>query len=131
MRSLAFIFCLISFFVNAQENNSMVEKQEINKNELAQQAFEEYLLNKYHPEKKTVLLYPNPIKNHLELEVENLNDGLRYSILDSNGNLLRENKIVNLKTDLNLETLPSGVYLFLVYSESNSRIESFKFIKEK
>lgn len=73
--------------------------------------------------------YPNPTTGSLMLTIDNENpDGFNFQLYNSNGQVLKSDKILGKQTSLNLENYPSSIYLLKVY-RSNIEIITFKIIK--
>lgn len=77
----------------------------------------------------TVSIAPNPVSNMLNLTIGTTAVITKYSIIDATGKVLQSKK-VNFTTAANLDvsTLPNGLYLLVVESNSGKAIQ--KFIKE-
>ena len=76
-------------------------------------------------EKNTISkLYPNPSKGNINLEVVKLTDQMSYEIFSITGTTVSRGQLVNLKTSIETENFPAGVYIMNVVSaESTERIQ--------
>jgi hypothetical protein len=85
-------------------------------------------LNEYSQE-GTFKFYPNPINDILNIDVDILNgNNSKLQILNSLGQIVIEEKIIDPKSQINLSQLPSGIYTLKVFIENNYK--TFKIIKE-
>ena len=75
-------------------------------------------------------VYPNPATDNLiiELSATNTLHNLSISIYDIQGQLILQQQLNKVKTELNISGLAKGVYVVKVYNESNTSIS--KFVKE-
>lgn len=78
-------------------------------------------------------LYPNPVQDFLNLELErhdtDLDFGdLSYRLYDTQGQLLLQQKIISTSTTLSLDHLAPAVYILKITRE-HSDIKSFKIFK--
>jgi hypothetical protein len=62
-------------------------------------------------------IYPNPVKDVLNIELINQTNA-DASLFDTNGRLFIKQKLQNLQTPINLETLSSGVYVLKIQTEN-------------
>ncbi|MGC9331697.1 MAG: immunoglobulin domain-containing protein, partial [Bacteroidales bacterium] len=78
---------------------------------------------------ESIALYPNPVENHLHLDL-NLNEKPEtVEIININGNVVKQFGITgNNQYRLNLETLSSGVYVLRILI--TNRHMNFRFIKQ-
>lgn len=99
-------------------------------NEGVQQPFEIFLLsNDSFENSNNISLYPNPTPNQLFLNLKELEDGFRYTLVNASGKTLLTDKIIQLNTVLNLENLAQGIYILSITSEKKSNQKSYKIIK--
>ena len=59
-------------------------------------------------------IYPNPTSNLLNIKTENLDDNLNVTISDLTGKKILTQQIINGKTQLNIEHLSKGVYIYTI-----------------
>ena len=59
-------------------------------------------------------IYPNPVKDELQVTSYKLQDGALYSIFSVTGQVLMQGKLQGETTTINVSTLPSGVYFIKV-----------------
>lgn len=76
---------------------------------------------------KTISIYPNPVKNNLQLSVsdKNLLDN-SYQIIDINGRIISEGDIKNDVNEINVSNLSKGMYFLKIKNLNITK----KFIKE-
>ena len=80
------------------------------------------------PDDSDVLLFPNPVKD--VLNVETYRKGLSLSLFDENGRNVISRKSLNVPhTSFDIQQLKSGIYLYSVFYE-NKVIETGKIIKK-
>lgn len=65
-------------------------------------------------ENKATLIYPNPFKNQLTIDLDNRLVGKRYFIFDGIGKLVLTGTLLSKKTNLNLSDLNKGLYVFKI-----------------
>ncbi|CAM4035603.1 MULTISPECIES: T9SS type A sorting domain-containing protein [Flavobacterium] len=79
---------------------------------------------------KDLKIYPNPTVNDLTLNLTNENDlVLNFQILDANGRVLKDEKILTNETNIAVSSLPSAIY-FLKILNQNKEVKTFKIIKK-
>ena len=67
-------------------------------------------------EGKRVLVYPNPFRDHTILEFKD--DPIEWNLYDLNGRILRSEKVIGDRMQLNKRDLPAGIYHLEVIWES-------------
>jgi len=72
-------------------------------------------------------LYPNPVQNEVVLEINDLSN-VALEVFDTNGRLLKKQKLSSSKNSINVSELPSGIYMFKIISEEG--ITTSKVIKQ-
>ncbi|CAL2083027.1 T9SS type A sorting domain-containing protein [Tenacibaculum sp. 190524A02b] len=73
--------------------------------------------------------YPNPTINNLTLSIGNYTEkNVSYKLYTIQGRLLEAEKLKDVKTTINMESLPESAYMLSVYSNQNL-IKTFKIIK--
>lgn len=72
-------------------------------------------------------LYPNPVQNEVVLEINDLSN-VALEVFDTNGRLLKKQKLSSSKNSINVSELPSGIYMFKIIS--NEGITTSKVIKQ-
>lgn len=79
---------------------------------------------------KDILLYPNPFKDFLYLDFTT-NDyrNAEYQLFDSQGKLIKTDKISESKSEFNFSALPSAMYIFRI-NKKGENIKTFKIIKK-
>ncbi len=79
---------------------------------------------------KNILLYPNPVRDFLNVDFgkENFQNS-RYVLFDSQGKLIKTGNLISQKTELDMTTLPSSVYLIQIF-QKDKNIKTFKIIKQ-
>lgn len=97
-----------------------------------QQAYEIIVLevdNEAIPE-KNILLYPNPVRDFLNVDFgKEKFQNSRYVLFDSQGKMIKSGNLTQQKTELNMTTLPSSVYIIQIFQDSKN-IKTFKIIKK-
>lgn len=95
-----------------------------------QQAFEVFLSVPDVNPSIIASLYPNPASSTvtLAMDISQIDPKTTYEITDVNGRILREGKVSNNETNIEVGTLPEAIYFFNVISSQN-RIKSFKLLK--
>lgn len=71
---------------------------------------------------------PNPTKDNIILYLTSLSNCQEAKLYTSQGKLLKDIKIIQKQTVIDLNSLPPSIY-FLKISTSNNVIESFKIVK--
>lgn len=69
-------------------------------------------------EGKRVLVYPNPFRGHTVLEFKD--NPIEFNLYDINGRILRSEKVIEGRMQLNKGDLPSGIYHLEVIWESTA-----------
>ncbi len=79
---------------------------------------------------KNILLYPNPVKDFLFIDLNNKNySDSNYVLFDSQGKLIKKGDLDQQKTELDFSALPTSVYIIQVFHK-NQIIKTFKIIKK-
>ena len=73
-------------------------------------------------------IYPNPAIESIQLEITHLRGDISYDLFDLKGKLISRAKITELKTNIDVQSLPVGSYIIEV-SENLGPITTLKFIK--
>jgi hypothetical protein len=80
-----------------------------------------------------IFSYPNPIKDHLTLVIENYDEeDLSYQLYDIMGNLFDSNKLTGSETDIDMSNLAPATYFLKVVNiqaTKTQQIKKFKIIK--
>ncbi|MDP1801483.1 MAG: T9SS type A sorting domain-containing protein [Bacteroidota bacterium] len=77
----------------------------------------------------SIKIYPNPTNDILNIDVDIINgNSSKLQILNSLGQIVREEKIKDPKSQINISQLPSGVYTLKVFIENEYK--TFKIIKQ-
>ncbi|MEI6695846.1 MAG: LamG-like jellyroll fold domain-containing protein [Bacteroidota bacterium] len=79
---------------------------------------------------KTMQIFPNPASDHITINTGQIQNqqNTTVSIYDIQGQLLLQQTIVQLQTELNISHLANGVYLVKVNNDKNTLVS--KFVKE-
>lgn len=81
-------------------------------------------------DKRELLVYPNPVEDVLKVSyTSNDNDYLTFNIFELGGKSILSGDIKNNYTEINLEFLIEGMYVFVVL-QNNRIIDSVKIIKK-
>lgn len=75
-----------------------------------------------------IRVYPNPVKDLLNIENSNYLSGYRIKITDLTGLVLFINDMKNFDTKIDFSSLPKGIYIVNIYSDNDSIVK--KVIKE-
>ncbi|MEX2379710.1 MAG: kelch repeat-containing protein [Vicingaceae bacterium] len=78
--------------------------------------------NKWNPELR---LYPNPTQSVLNIEHPTLKEFEQwyYELVDSKGHLLKKQRIHGSSTQIQMESLPQGIYLLIIRSDKGSLVK--------
>jgi hypothetical protein len=75
-------------------------------------------------------VYPNPAHGLIKLSIKPFDDGnFEFFLLDLNGILLQNKKVVSEETEISLESLHPAIY-FLKLLKDNKEIKVFKIVKK-
>jgi photosystem II stability/assembly factor-like uncharacterized protein len=73
-------------------------------------------------------IYPNPVQNKIMIELYAINEGTHVTILNVNCRKIKELKMTDHKTQIDVSNLPAGVYFISI--RNNKTVEVEKIIKE-
>lgn len=77
-----------------------------------------------------ILLYPNPTRDYLYIDFTSLPyKGSEYQLYDAQGKLVKKDVISQSKSELNLSSLPSAVYIIRI-NQKGENLKTFKVIKK-
>ncbi len=79
-------------------------------------------------EKSLIRLYPNPAVNNIFIETKNIPDHGILSVKNIHGEEILTKKIDGIRTELQIDNLPAGVYILKILSDKGISIG--KFVKE-
>lgn len=80
---------------------------------------------------RTINIYPNPTKGELSVsisEIGNNSEAGYVSLFDITGRMIFKSPLKSVKTDLNIESEPNGVYLMRI--EIDGKSTTWKIVKE-
>ena len=78
---------------------------------------------------ETATLYPNPAKETLTIRLPENRNNSEVEILSRNGSSVKKQALKTLSNEVNIEALPTGLYIVVVYQ--NERVVSVhKFVKQ-
>jgi hypothetical protein len=77
-------------------------------------------------EDQSILLYPNPAGNFVNLTTDSRYLGLTWSLYDQAGRILMTGKIQSATTTIELQGMPDGVYIFSVNDDVKKSIRIVK-----
>lgn len=77
-----------------------------------------------------IKVYPNPAKDYLTVETQNLSKTLEFTLYDVNGRLLKNGVVKASRFDINLMDYPAGSYILQILQEA-SLVKSFNIVKLK
>jgi len=79
---------------------------------------------------KNILIYPNPVKDFLFIELNDKNlQNTSYVLFDSQGRIVKKGNLNQQKSELDFSLMPSSVYIIQLF-EKNQNIKTFKIIKK-
>lgn len=76
----------------------------------------------------SLTIWPNPVKNSLNLSVDDSSIGATCNIVNINGQVIKEFEISSVEEVINVENLNSGVYILRLYKGNNVVVS--RFLKE-
>lgn len=76
-------------------------------------------------------LYPNPTKDYTVLHVKySLIKSMSYVLYDILGRVVARQRLINVRTTIRMDNMPSAVYILTVIDDSNNKvITQFKIVK--
>lgn len=80
--------------------------------------------------KNNIKLYPNPVTEHLSIDLNNINGSVKLKIYDISGKLLQDAMIKRNENTINLSHLPNGSYVIRLEMIDTNKHYSFKIIKK-
>lgn len=114
------------YSINPNEDGSKIL---IIQNEVNDQAiYTNNLMTVSYIDKLNFKFYPNPVKDKLTFENPNLKI-TSVKLRDSSGKLVLTEKISTTRAELNLSSIPTGIY-FILFEENGKTIETKKIIKK-
>ncbi|MBL7726807.1 MAG: T9SS type A sorting domain-containing protein, partial [Dinghuibacter sp.] len=75
-------------------------------------------------------VYPNPAKNRLNINVNNLPGKATIQLVDINGRVVMAQQMVQNNTSLDISKAPAGIYLVRVNNADGKNLFQDKFVKE-
>lgn len=76
-----------------------------------------------------ILVYPNPTKDILNLELQGeISNNLRFELIDFTGRIIEQGEIINQNKQLSISDLPPSIY-FIKVSANGEAIKTIKVIK--
>ncbi len=76
-----------------------------------------------------ISIFPNPVKEELNLNCETLSPEMSYRIYDLSGKQIMKDRIHSANTQIRTQDLRSGTYVLMV-ERAGQAIQSFKIIKQ-
>lgn len=74
--------------------------------------------------------FPNPVKDQLSVTVQDgAAENIRFGLVDLQGTMLLEGKLVGSETQIDLATFRSGVY-FLTLTVKGEKVKTFRIVKK-
>jgi hypothetical protein len=74
-------------------------------------------------------LFPNPSFDFLNIRLVEFREKLHFQLMDLNGRIISESKILELQSQINMQDLPSATYLLSIY-ENGKAVKTFKIVKK-
>jgi hypothetical protein len=71
------------------------------------------------------MIYPNPVKDMLTIQVEEAMMGTSVELLDLNGRSLLSNVLTEQLTQINLDQFPSGTYFICLEMSGIRKVKRF------
>lgn len=71
-------------------------------------------------DQKPIVVYPNPVHNTLVIESEETN--INYQLMDLNGKIVFDGKIVSEFEKINFTKLPNGAYILKINNKETHKI---------
>lgn len=79
----------------------------------------------------SISLFPNPVDHFLNLELDHLKrDDLSYRLIDLQGKIIANEKVLKRKTQIPVGKLQEAVYILHIMNQ-NKKVQSFKIIKRR
>lgn len=78
--------------------------------------------------KVKINVYPNPASNYITIETSNAVTNSSFIILNSLGQKVFQQALVNKKAEINIKGLPKGIFLYQI-KQNGERVHAGKFIK--
>ncbi|NPA44020.1 MAG: T9SS type A sorting domain-containing protein, partial [Chlorobi bacterium] len=75
-----------------------------------------------------ITLFPNPTEKFINLKVSNYDD-LSFQLFSFDGKLIKTNKLLSEKTEINMTDLSASIY-FLKVLKKNNLIRTYQIIKQ-
>ncbi|MCT2408583.1 T9SS type A sorting domain-containing protein [Chryseobacterium antibioticum] len=77
-----------------------------------------------------ILLYPNPVRDYLYIDFTSApHKGSEYQLFDAQGKIIKKDVISQSKSELDLSSLPSAVYILRI-NQNGENLKTFKVIKK-
>jgi len=74
------------------------------------------------------VVYPNPVRHFLNIQVPEQGVGQDYRFMDAAGRLVAHGQLAAIRTELDTEPLASGSYMLLLINPVTERTQSFRII---
>lgn len=74
------------------------------------------------------IVYPNPVRHLLNIQLPPHAVGQDYQFLDAAGRLVAHGRLTNIRTELDTEPLASGSYMLLLVNSASAHKQSFRII---
>ena len=68
------------------------------------------------------MVYPNPSSGQLHIEFDTWNGNMTVLIIDVSGRLMRQQELNSGNTEMDISTLPEGVYNVMIRFENGSSV---------
>lgn len=98
-----------SLLVDTAESRSFLENSDSNENQ-------------FNLSKESISLYPNPVKDILTIEIEqlvNMDDPFPYSIINTSGEKLKSGILSNKSTQIDVSQFSNGIYLLSIENKKD------------
>jgi hypothetical protein len=77
---------------------------------------------------RQISIYPNPAISKINITLNQYNDKVTLTIINSNGHVQLSHIFIECSTEIDISNLPAGVYFLQVVSDN--RVNTRKFIKQ-
>lgn len=75
-----------------------------------------------------ILVYPNPVRSALNITVPHTNFSFKF--FNFSGQLVKSGNLINKKTLIKLNLLPTGIYNLIILTKNGTIIYQMKIVKE-
>jgi hypothetical protein len=80
---------------------------------------------------RDIVLYPNPVRDQLHLEIPNGTEGLTFEVWDALGQLVSQGSVSGLGVNLDCSALSAGQYVLRLWTANREVSRDFQFTRER